>query len=457
MKKQKKLKQLKDSLLVLIFTGLFFLNPFFSFQMLHAEEDTPKDKVIKKIDGLIDQKDFEGAESLCSTYVSKSKPQYYLYIGDFYLKNNSVEKALKYFQGLSPKKQEEYGAIYERLIQCFELKNDWENALKYTEMLTMSPFKFLVFEKWARICLDKGDEIAAKIYYTRAISTYENLIQDILVEWKNEYCASLKRCVNGLKRLSKSTEEKEQQDIMAKILVESGQYIDKMKKSSIYFFCEEDIMETFDSYPPRGKQTFTKSHLIYEYQLVQNGDKLEETRKLLGKNGNRQNLPDTTSNLNLATSSCRYEKLIFGPFDLLHRGNQPDYYYKILKEDILWDEPVWVMEALPLASMDQPSGVLYIGKKDYSVLKLEWSPRTIRSINLIRERSRSFGAKPVITFYLEFKVKKNGVRFPSRYYLRESYDVSYTYDKLILDVKFRNFSFFIVGTEVTSEKADSGE
>ena len=432
---------------------LFFIQLSISNQ-IYSEEKPEKDKFLKKVDQLVLQQDFNEAEFLCYSYVAKSIPKYYLYIGDIYIKNNAIDNAIKYFLKLNPKKQEENQGIYERLAICYELKKDWQKVLKYGDLLSDSVTKFIVYEKLAEAFLEKGDEATAKFYYEKMIVIYQTLFRDTMIPWKNEYCALLRRATLKLSRLQNTPDEKEKKILLSKILLESSKYVDKMKKSSIYFFCEEDIMEIYDVKPPQGKQAFKKNHFVYEYQLIQEEDKLEEKRKSLSITGDIEDKYPTDK---LKTTFCRYSKLLFGPIDLLINGNQSDYYYQILKEDTLWDEPVWVIEAIPFVSYELPSGIIYIDKKDYSVLRLEWNPRTIRFFDLIRDRASKFNAKPIITFFSEFKIKKNGIRFPSKYYLRESYEVSYLYDRLILDVKLKNYTFFIVGSEVTDQRADSGE
>jgi len=127
------------------------------------------------------------------------------------------------------------------------------------------------------------------------------------------------------------------------------------------------------------------------------------------------------------------------------------------KEEILWDEPAIVIEVLPLTSNPELYGNVWISKKDYSIMKIQWTPKSIQKSYIIEEQAREFDSEPQITFFAEFKTQKRGIRFPSHYYFNEIYARKNrsNYNRLVLNVDFSDYLFFVVGSEVTEAKADT--
>lgn len=89
------------------------------------------------------------------------------------------------------------------------------------------------------------------------------------------------------------------------------------------------------------------------------------------------------------------------------------------------------------------------------MLKIEWDERTMKNYAYIQKQADAYQARPVLKFGAEHKFEKNGIRFPSRHFIKEQYirqtERSMGQEKLEkseLEVKFKKYKFFIVETEV---------
>jgi hypothetical protein len=148
----------------------------------------------------------------------------------------------------------------------------------------------------------------------------------------------------------------------------------------------------------------------------------------------------------------RFEKLIFGPFALLSEFWQNHFFYKILGEEKLWGEEAAVIEAIPLHvyKKNHLFGKIWISKKNFTVLKIQWEPKSISFSRQIEKKARLLGGKPEITFYAEFKTRQRGIRFPSRYFIEEAYvdKKGNKYIRLRQDIKMKDYIYYVVASEV---------
>lgn len=308
-----------------------------------------------------------------------------------------------------------------------------------------------------------GPEEKARVL--EKVNQYERMLKDYTQEWKDEYFKPFRENLRKLSRFPQSEEERAREVILKKALSGAAVYCDKMQHSAFHFFCKEHITELADySNLEKWVKGYrnnllsdlqfrpTRHTYLYQYQLIKKEIKVTESRTLLKINGVKKN----EENAKLRTYGLKYEKLIFGPFALLAKFWQKHFFYKIITEDTLWGEPVLVVEALPFKRFKQNQyyGRLWISKKDHSVLKIQWEPKSTGLGRVIRNKDGSILLKPEITFYTEFKIKKRGIRFPSRYFLEEMY-VNSKGKKTLRnrqDVRLDDYMFFVVASEVIEEQ-----
>jgi hypothetical protein len=91
-----------------------------------------------------------------------------------------------------------------------------------------------------------------------------------------------------------------------------------------------------------------------------------------------------------------------------------------------------------------------VDESDFSVLKIEWNQESVGNFEITEEIARRYKSKPQMTLVSEYKVEKNGIRFPSRYFIEEAY-IGKKGKKFIRSeatVIYRDYEFFTVETEI---------
>jgi hypothetical protein len=97
---------------------------------------------------------------------------------------------------------------------------------------------------------------------------------------------------------------------------------------------------------------------------------------------------------------------------------------------------------------------VWVKDNDCSILKVEWYQESIENYQYIEKVAKVLAAKPRIKLVTEYDYEKNGLRFPGRYYVEEAYMVL-EFGKFVRsrkDVKYRDYKFFTVETEVKIKK-----
>lgn len=197
----------------------------------------------------------------------------------------------------------------------------------------------------------------------------------------------------------------------------------------------------------------TKIEERYDLQLVLMDDgKIEESRRRLYRT---QGISFDGPRL----ESINVEKAHFGPNSIIGPEVQPYYIYRLVGQEELFGQAVVVIEAFPrwgACSYLNP-GRIWVRSQDGAVLRIERSYQLEKNRDKVRLRGLIMNLDPRLTFISEFAFEKNGVRYPSRIEVRESY-FSGEEEKLaraIVESTFSDYRFFGVSSEVTSEKKGS--
>lgn len=260
---------------------------------------------------------------------------------------------------------------------------------------------------------------------------------------------------------SLQTTEKASQIGLEEILRRARHYCRMLDYAVLDFICLEEIeekiaifRETLPGYlGTKQYRTTRKNKYVYDYQFVRKGDSLKESRILLEENGRRTN----QKNVELQTEVFRYENLLYGPIWLLSRLNTDYYNYLLVGEEKREDVITAIVEVIPKPEHEQtymPFGKVWIDLKDFSVLRIAYSPQTVQNLESIHEIAKRYDAKPDISQVTDFGFKKNGLRFPSQHMIIEAY-VNQSGKKFIRSettVIFKDYKFFTVETEVKYKK-----
>ena len=133
---------------------------------------------------------------------------------------------------------------------------------------------------------------------------------------------------------------------------------------------------------------------------------------------------------------------------------QKNYNYKILKNVNYKKEKAVILEASPKFPQEDDSlyGKIWIRKKDFAILKIEWEQESLRNFEIIEKLAERINAAPIITFISEFGFEKNKIRFPNKYSVEEVYRYlsrgGRRFRMSITTVIYDNYKFFIVDTKV---------
>ena len=254
---------------------------------------------------------------------------------------------------------------------------------------------------------------------------------------------------------------------LATILDRCGNYCERLENSVLNFICVETIREeifkpkvsevyyspyNFNSFREIVDKRTAKNDFVYDYQLIRKAGKDEELRTLLLENGEKKREP----NAKLKTSGFSFENIVFGPIVLLSRGWQPKHDYEILGEEEFLGKRAVVIKATPKPGEwhGYLFGKIWVGRDDFSILRIEWAQESIENFGSLREVASNLKLEPDIVLAGEYGCEKNGIRFPSRFTIREAYIYAhprgqareFSYYKL--NVVMSAYKFFTVETEV---------
>ena len=254
-------------------------------------------------------------------------------------------------------------------------------------------------------------------------------------------------------------------DRLGEILEKTGKYCEGLKKVIFDFVCYENITEKVFLYGTKKatkrvegtgerllikelkfKRTKTKTYL-YDYQMVKKGNEGFEKRILLQEDKKKKNQED--AKLKLQRFAAKY--LIYGPVGFLSEYWQDFFDYNIIGEDTVEGRNAVLVAIVPnsLREENYSFGKVWVDKVDYSILKIEWDQRSIKDIKDTVE-SRAGNLKRTVVWGVHYGVEKNGIRFPSRQYIEETYlsPSGRKHTKYLVDIAYDKYKFFMVETEV---------
>jgi len=269
---------------------------------------------------------------------------------------------------------------------------------------------------------------------------------------------------------------------LSRILGLCAEYCEKLNSAVLNFICRERIQETVAELRKTPEAVVVSSRggggggsyvissapimfgkerrqkFIYDYQLIRDRDgRLSETRTLLEENGESISVP----NAPLKTTVFEHKYVILGPIGLLERNRQADFDYDLIKETKFQKEPVDVIKAVPKATnmTNRLFGTIWARKSDGCVLKIEWEQTSLGNYQQALEIAKVLGAEPKIEFASEYDFEKNGLRFPSRYSIKETYRrrgrPTARHSETI--VVYDEYKFFTVETGVTIKEETRGD
>ena len=244
---------------------------------------------------------------------------------------------------------------------------------------------------------------------------------------------------------------------LPRLLESAAGYCDRLSRSVLDFVCRERISEW--SYPEASLLRYRMTDYVrrgpkesnaylYDYQLVRDrAGSIRESRTLLSENRKNVHIPDAS----LKTRMFWHAKIVMGPLGLLSRERQAEHDFRIVREEQEGRERIAVIEAVPKPGViaDHLVGTIWLRIRDAGILKIEWDPSSIDNFTGVMETAERFRMTPRIVLTSEYGIEKNGIRFPSRYTVQETYARGVRrFHRSETAVVYDEYKFFTVETEV---------
>ncbi|MFC2166879.1 hypothetical protein ACFLQZ_02830 [Acidobacteriota bacterium] len=249
------------------------------------------------------------------------------------------------------------------------------------------------------------------------------------------------------------------------ILKKCAEYCERVKSIALFYVCQEEVKDKTNFYriantlrtSPYGvteivtarslKLNNTRiSSYLYDYQLINKDEELQEQRTLLKKNNRKKNI----ENAKLETRfNAKY--LVYGPVGFLSRYWQNYFSYKIMGKENLGEIQATIINApKPNNKENRNFAKLWINEKDNSILQIEWESGSIYNFDGKNIATMSGEFRTIIVLRVAFGIEKNGVRFPSRHLVQEFLvaESGERYLRNEIITNFNNYKFFIVESEI---------
>lgn len=390
---------------------------------------------------LISKEEHEKVKKYCAKQEGEFQKYCWKIAADSYLYRKDYKRAIQYFDKTGFKESNN------RIGEIYHTLGDDKKAVEYFERGNHSAKRAKAYGTLADYYNEQGEKPLAKEYYKQALSEYEWMIKDYNSRLNDADIADRLRCRKVLDTFKKSADEIAHQQKLNKILAKCAAYCHRLQTELIHFFCNEVIRESI-----YNRYGTVRNSFVYEYQLIKEKNKITERRILLKSNEGKTRQEDVP----LGTTKYKYEYLIYGPIAFFRKSLQDHFNYKIIKEEILHGQKTIALEAVPLQRGKTKTlcGKIWLDadNENFAVLKIEWHPKfIIENFEESLENARRQNSTLKIDYYSEFGIEKNGIRFPSKYWIKEYHinEKGKKKCKASMDVVFKDYRFFSVGTEVT--------
>jgi hypothetical protein len=198
---------------------------------------------------------------------------------------------------------------------------------------------------------------------------------------------------------------------------------------------------------------------VFSYRLLKKGAKIKEEREWLSS---KDNVPISREKVGKATAFFS-QKAIFAPLTLLARERQNKYNFRFIRYDKRKDRRAAVIEVSPKSQEQENTiyGNVWIDLEDYSILKIEADPRSIKGYQSLKEIEKQLHTRLFLTLEIEFDKLHDGIRFPTKAQMLEKYKGG----RFVLEYKgskgwernrtiftYTDYQFFDVKVEVSIDK-----
>ncbi len=270
---------------------------------------------------------------------------------------------------------------------------------------------------------------------------------------------------------------------MQRILQGAADYCERLKQSAFHFYCRETISEVHNSLsrvdlqslnvtletqkrqPDRildQLRTQAKSQAKkceFGYRLFKQGNNIKEERDYISSSDEIKVRGDQV----ITANAFFAERTVFGPVTILDSSRQENFDIRFVEFAEYKNRPAVVIEALPKKPAETPGvyGKIWIARGDFSVLKIEANPQSIRGFDKLLAFAKKLNTKLHLTLETEFDEIYKGLRFPTKVRMSEKYkggpiilqyQDSWGWERTVTEFLYTDYQFFDVQTEVTVRK-----
>jgi VWFA-related protein len=291
------------------------------------------------------------------------------------------------------------------------------------------------------------------------------------------------------KRKTAAQRKKIQQAIspgeMKNILQGAADYCQRLKQSAFRFYCQEQIVEARASLIKTGTyetdissaihiedlphyQRYLigrrrgKTHIkgyLFGYRLIKQGNQIKEERDWISSRDNKKVKRDQV----VKTNTFFSEKAIFAPITILDYTRQDKYNFKFIRFDERKGRQVAVIEAQPKNPVETATiyGTLWIDMEDFSLLKIEADPKSIRGYGMLKKLAAKLRTRLLLSLEIDFDRQQKGIRFPTKVSFLEKYKGGRIismyqgpkgWERTRTRLSYYDYQFFSVHTDVTVQQ-----
>ena len=234
---------------------------------------------------------------------------------------------------------------------------------------------------------------------------------------------------------------------LQEIMKGAAAYCDKLKDAVFTYQCREKIQQTrmpltasgedqpYISSSDAQNSTYSQLNQIrtqlytrvnsfeYAHTFSKQGNKIDEKRELRSAPEKIEKKEEAGQEPPVELSAFLAERPLFLPITLLDSGRWELYDYRFDRYDKHKGRRAAVIEVTPKNPEETPTtyGTLWIDMEDFSLLKIEADPRSLRGYNEMNQLAKKLQTKLYLTLESEYEDIYNGIRFPGKIRVLELY------------------------------------
>ena len=213
------------------------------------------------------------------------------------------------------------------------------------------------------------------------------------------------------------------------VLKKAADYCERLKTIALQYICDEHITRTSYYYDvrryvktsgienvglPRKRWTLKRTadmDIVYDYQLLKKGDRLEEKRKTLAYDGKAWTKKDEP--MSILPYQAKY--IVYGPIGFLSSSWQTGFeYYDEGREKASDGREMAVFMSQPNEFRDDNSvyGRVWVDPETGAVTRISWDPESIDFFRSDDVPEMFKGLEKQLVWTAYYEVEKNGIYFP---------------------------------------------